>query len=769
MDPRHLAPLAVLLGGTLPFAPATAVVIEGYFDPPSVVQGDSISLHVSTDAPSFDVEVHRVGAVDVLYHELDGLPGVIQPVPADSAWKGVDWPASAAFEVPTPWPSGVYCASLIPEGGGPFSTRFAVFTVVEDQPGSTASILFQNSLSTWQAYNSWGGRSLYEIHGDGERAHHLGFDRPTLLSLGRGMFSYWEMPMIRWLEGQGYALEYCTTRETHADPGLEAAYDLVMVVGQDEYWSREVRNHLDARVAAGRHLAIFGGNTGWWQIRYHDDGRGMTCYKSAALDPLTGVDDDRVTVHWHAPPVNRPTNPLTGASLLHGGNPVGTPEYTVRQPEHWVFDGTGLAQFDVFGGEGSIGVEVDGADLTWQQGRAYPTGLDGTPLTFQILATSSATNGYTTMGILEDAAIVFNAASITWSLGLGQSEAVDAITHNVLAATVQDPWSPRLDELRIARVAWRDTPPLVSVDVRNDSATEVSRFTDLRVAAVPLGVSTASAMDGELQVPPLLPGETRRLSLGMDPAELPPSAAVRIDGRTEDVPGCPADGGWIGSFDVELAEAGNGTELRLCGAEVDLPVCVGGAPSAVALFVEPDEPTAWSFSSLPPGWSARLAVNAGGEPGADAPSILPAGPADYWLEFAADTEILIGEGVGIRWSLEDADGSGVELDLETCTCLDATEARRLEPAGTSLHVGPSPTAGPLRVRFVAPAGTPARVTIHDVAGRRVATLFDGVTRGPTESVGWDGRIPGTVRAAGVYFVRLEAGSELRTRRFVLTR
>lgn len=83
---------------------------------------------------------------------------------------------------------------------------------------------------------------------------------------------------------------------------------------------------------------------------------------------------------------------------------------------------------------------------------------------------------------------------------------------------------------------------------------------------------------------------------------------------------------------------------------------------------------------------------------------------------------------------------------------------------------PNPFRGPTTIRFSAPPGSKAAVEVYDVAGRLVARLFDGVVRNGFEEVRWDAREAGGERAAsGVYFIRMEAGGEVVTRKSVLLR
>ena len=92
------------------------------------------------------------------------------------------------------------------------------------------------------------------------------------------------------------------------------------------------------------------------------------------------------------------------------------------------------------------------------------------------------------------------------------------------------------------------------------------------------------------------------------------------------------------------------------------------------------------------------------------------------------------------------------------------------PAFTLLDAAPNPFGEATAVRWQLARNSRVRVDVFDVRGRRVTTLLDATrTAGPGE-VRWAGHDrSGRAVAAGVYFVRVEAAGESRTRRVVLVR
>jgi hypothetical protein len=409
--------------------------IQGYASAASVAPGGAIGLHVDNTPAGADatvtLRVTRLGApapMDLSATFSAGHP----PTPPTAATSGCGWPRSYTLDVPAGWPSGVYQATVTNADG---DAEHLAFVVRARVPGEGARVLLCYPSTTFQAYNDWGGQSLY---GDGLRARRVSFDRPGGMGPGR------TAPFVRWLAARGIAVDVCASQDLHEDATLLRRYQLFLSSGHDEYWTKEMRDHLEAFIVGGGNAAFFSGNVCFWQARFEDAGRALVCYRDALEDPLAGVDDSRVTVQWASSPVNRPENTLTGVGSRHGAESWVAAEewkkegYRVNFPEHWAFEGTGLALGDTFA-TGAVGYETDAADLVFEDGIARATGSDGTPPTFVVLAVadlrhwrSQGQGGFATMGVYRSAGTVFTVGSTNWADPLESSEVLDRITHNVL-------------------------------------------------------------------------------------------------------------------------------------------------------------------------------------------------------------------------------------------------------------------------------------------------------------------------------------------------
>ena len=150
--------------------------IEGYAGRLSYRPGQTATLHVSTSARRFDVTIQRWGAERQTVWSAEGLPGRYTPPPPDADSRGCRWPTSVEVEIPDDWRSGFYLITLAATGAPPGRDVAHAGFVVRAATRS-APVLLVLATNTWNAYNNWGGRSLYT---GGTECR---FQRP----LGRGM------------------------------------------------------------------------------------------------------------------------------------------------------------------------------------------------------------------------------------------------------------------------------------------------------------------------------------------------------------------------------------------------------------------------------------------------------------------------------------------------------------------------------------------------------------------------------------------------------
>ena len=442
--------------------------IEGYASLTSVNIGSSVSFFVSTTFASFTLEIYRFGYYGGkggrLVANAVTLAGHAQPVPSPDPTTGLiecHWTDPYTITVPDDWVSGVFVAKLTAQPGG--QQNWIMFVVRDDSRAS--DLLFQSSVTTMQAYNSWGGRSLYGFNSDGGvPAFKVSFDRPYGAGAGVTEFQRWEFPTIRFLEKEGYDLTYCTNIDTHENGDLLLRHRGFLSVGHDEYWSWDMRRNISNARDRGVSLGFLSSNTSYWQMRLESDSSGqpdrtIVAYKEKALvrDPIVAdgdpTNDYLATTAFRNPPVNLPEEALIGSMWSYTDEPI-TGDIVVENTSHWVFAGTNLHDGDHL--PGLLGYEVDRMFSDFPPGtvrlaHSPYTGYKGVP-------------DYSDMTIYQAAsgAWVFGTGSMEWAYGLDDtgphesptppggfaSPAAQQITRNVLNRFITNVEGPQREKRR---------------------------------------------------------------------------------------------------------------------------------------------------------------------------------------------------------------------------------------------------------------------------------------------------------------------------------
>jgi hypothetical protein len=380
-------------------AASTTPEIEGFASATSVNVGSPITFYVDVrnGHPEYKIQVYRMGWYGSggtpmggrkmrWYDSTDGsvtqkkLNSVKQPYIAPDSSGTVDcvtgathWNSSYTLNIPKNWLSGVYLAKIntIPFSGTQYAS-YIIFTVREDSRSS--DLYFQNSVTTWQAYNPWGGKSLYPYPAGAATV--VSFDRPyagataawsgipggaSALKYGNGAGEFltminaeaypgWEYNVLRWIEKVGLDVTYCTDIDTESVwPGGKTV-KAFLSVGHDEYWSQNMRDNVTTKRNAGVNLAFMGANA---------------CFYKIGFIPLSNLRRFEKQGKWRASPgpheasligieyvSNSHDEPLTLTNpLLIANPPTG----------HWAFYNTfvdpGSSHTTV---ENLVGYEVDG-------------------------------------------------------------------------------------------------------------------------------------------------------------------------------------------------------------------------------------------------------------------------------------------------------------------------------------------------------------------------------------------------------------------------
>jgi len=224
--------------------------VWAYIDKHSVDPGESFELLLSTgparDAITGYVEFSRVNEQTSSgpFWRSPRVKAARQHVLRTAAATGANWAPILPPVDTTGWPPGCYSADFVEEGTDARDLQIA--QVIVRNPRRSGAVLLKLCTNTYQAYNAWGGHSLYPNESDARGAI-VSFDRPT----GPAFFEY-DVYLAQWLEEvgrrRGFTVDYASNFDVHREPDLLGAYALVACGAHDEYWSKEEFDTFESRI-----------------------------------------------------------------------------------------------------------------------------------------------------------------------------------------------------------------------------------------------------------------------------------------------------------------------------------------------------------------------------------------------------------------------------------------------------------------------------------------------------------------------------------------
>jgi hypothetical protein len=481
--------------------------IQGFATQMSVNLGQTVQFKINTPSTKYHLDIYRIG-----YYQGNGarLQATVQPSvtlpqtqPAclnDSTTELVDcgnWAVSASWAVPSTAVSGVYMAHLVRDDNG--DDNEIPFVVRDDS--SHSDLIYQTSDTTWEAYNTWGGNSLYT--GANGKAVKVSYNRPFATRTGDTQEDYFmsaEYPMVRFLEANGYDISYQSGIDTDKSGSLLLNHKTFLSVGHDEYWSGQQRSNVEAARAAGVNLAFFSGNEVYWKTRWESsiDGsntayRTLVCYKETASNAKTDPTSTW-TGTWldprFSPPSDggRPQNALSGTLFTAQGanDPMSIP---AADGKFRFWRNTSMATLAP-GTTGTLPTGVVGYEFDTDADNGFrPAGLfdlaSGTTQEINVaigygatFVAGTATHNMT-MYRASSGALVFGAGTIRWSWGLDAnhdasgpavSKDMQQATINVLADMGAQPGTI-MSGLTAATMSTDKTPPTTTVTSPASGAT----------------------------------------------------------------------------------------------------------------------------------------------------------------------------------------------------------------------------------------------------------------------------------------------------------
>jgi hypothetical protein len=363
---------ASLIGG------ASRGAIAGYVARQAITAGETESAYVSAPGARWiTVQVYRMGWYGGkggrLVLRSRRLAAGSQPPCTHRPATGLTecrWHPTLAFSIPSALASGVYIAKLHASTGAQSDCLFVL------RPSRPARLLVEIPTATYEAYNAWGGDSLYP-GGPGRvgvtgttQGVEVSYDRPYDSQTGAGQFFVREVAMVRFLERYGYPVGYTTIESIDAEPAQVRGAQALIDVGHSEYWSSGDALAFRTARDGGTSLLFISSDTMAWRVRFAP---------ASAASSQAGERDHRIVAYKQAvasdPDREEPSGlfPQGGAPLMGSAyngcitprvSQPGPPVYRYypwspapRLQPAWLFAGTGITPS--MSVPGIVGYELD--------------------------------------------------------------------------------------------------------------------------------------------------------------------------------------------------------------------------------------------------------------------------------------------------------------------------------------------------------------------------------------------------------------------------
>ena len=282
------------------------ISVAGFARQISVNVGEQIDFSVTGGSTS--IQIFRVGyysdakgfrRVATIVNTPVNQPELVSIPNSAGATTATDWSVTASWPVPSTAVSGIYMAMI--RNATNSDAFYATFIVRDD--AATADIIYKTSDSTWgAAYNHYGTKANPDgknVYGSGtgvgsitQRCFATSYHRPVI-TRGSVSQTYWwacELPLIRFLERNGYSVKYITSVDLDKQGvSILQKGKIFISSGHDEYWTAPMREAVETYRDGYAGRSIFmSGNEVFWKARYEHKSNGesiMWCYKDTMPGP----------------------------------------------------------------------------------------------------------------------------------------------------------------------------------------------------------------------------------------------------------------------------------------------------------------------------------------------------------------------------------------------------------------------------------------------------------------------------------------------------
>ena len=356
-------------------------LLSGYTDKLDYKNGEVIDFFIKNPYANTTLTLYKLGGRKRVYEIVRTLNLSKESenncsIDKSSAMVYCRWSSSIKLKVDSRWPKGEYVYSFY---NPTHKLRYNSFFVVDAENYSKNKILYVVPANTYEAYNQYGGSSLYyNITGAGNKrfASAVSFLRPfTNHAIAGGVFRF-DLPLTYFLYREHYSFDVVTNSALESSSYDLSRYKVIILSGHDEYWGFNYSKNLLKAESKGVSILNLGADTGYWAVVFSKDKNFFYCNKVESMN-------SKKVLLVKGGPFNEINSPNSVApNQLLGNNYAGI----VSNPTDWVISNAkfwGFRGEKVYNGEkipNLVTGEADGifSDLKLHKGtfNYYPISKD---------------------------------------------------------------------------------------------------------------------------------------------------------------------------------------------------------------------------------------------------------------------------------------------------------------------------------------------------------------------------------------------------------
>lgn len=317
--------------------------LEVYTNKLTYQTGDTVFVYIKSDKKGIG-HVNRIQSdlSDYTYKHF-GFKKQPQDINLTQSEKGCLWNISDTLILDHTYKPGYYNLKLTTE-----SDTTVYNFIIENRKPSKVAVLAP--ISTWVAYNNWGGKSLYNNFVEPKTTYYVSSQRPNPLNDVRveANSTNYFIDQYNAVLLPDYALEY--------DVEFLKSVDVIVLNYHAEYFTQKMYDHLQALLEK-HHVSLIslGGNQMYWKTKWHNHYSYMECRKD-----LTSFDGDILDYGgmWRHH-LNKAEHNILGVQFTDAGMHSYAP-YEVKNADHWIYKNTKVKQGDIFGMKGVDHLPISG-------------------------------------------------------------------------------------------------------------------------------------------------------------------------------------------------------------------------------------------------------------------------------------------------------------------------------------------------------------------------------------------------------------------------